>query len=284
MRAAVLALLLLVAPALARAAEPDVARRVVSMNPSFTRILVALGARDALVGVDEFSARAEPAAAALPRVGGLYSPSLEAVVALRPDLVVLVPSVEQRDFRTRVEALGIAVLALDPASAGFDAVLEAIETLGRRVGRADAARDRVAAIRRVRAAVQRATADRARPRAVLVLQREPLFVVGRGGFLDDMIALAGGENLGARLGEPWPRASLEWLVAQAPEVLLDSDDDPVPAAVYWKRWPSLPAVTHDRVVALDEATITLPGPDLDRALVALARALHGDALAIEGAP
>jgi iron complex transport system substrate-binding protein len=252
------------------------------MNPSLTRMLVALGAREALVGVDEFSGRAEPAVAALPRVGGLYTPSLEAVVALRPDLVVLVPSVEQRDFRARLEALGVAVRAFDPVS--FDEVLAVIEALGRHVGREREAQERVAAIRRTRDAVRRATAGRPRPRAAFVLQREPLFVVGRGSFLDEMIALAGAENVGAALGEPWPRASLEWLVAQAPEVLIDSDDDAVPAARFWSRWPSLPAVTQNRVIAVDERVATLPGPDLDRALLLLARALHGDGLVVKTAP
>lgn len=274
---ALLAAGLLAAPAGAE----TVAQRVVSMNPSLTRIAVALGAREALVGVDEFSARAEPAVADLPRVGGLYSPSLEAVVALRPDLVVLVPSAEQREFRARLEALGVEVLGLAADPVGFDDVLAAIETLGARLGRADAARARTAAIRGTRDAVRRATADRPRLRAVFVLQREPLFVVGRGSFLDEMLGLAGAENLGAALGEPWPRASLEWLVAQAPEVLLDSDDDPVPAAVWWRRWPSLPAVTHERVVAVDEGAVTLPGPDLDAALLRLVRALHGDGLAVD---
>lgn len=264
------------------AEPPQPARRVVSMNPSLTRMLVALDARDVLVGVDEFSGRAEPAVAALPRVGGLYSPSLEAVVALRPDLVVLVPSVEQRDFRARLEALGVAVRAFDPVS--FDEVLAVIEALGRHVGREREAQERVAAIRSTRDAVRRATAGRPRPRAAFVLQREPLFVVGRGSFLDEMIALAGAENVGAALGEPWPRASLEWLVAQAPEVLIDSDDDAVPAARFWSRWPSLPAVTHDRVIVVDEGVATLPGPDLDRALLLLARALHGDGLVVKRTP
>jgi iron complex transport system substrate-binding protein len=258
-------------------AEPP-ARRVVSINPSFTRILVAIGAGDALVGVDDFSARAEPAVASLPRVGGLYTPSLEAVVALRPDLVVLLPSVEQRAFRDGLDALDVPVLPLDPVR--FDEVLDTILLLGRRVGREPAARERVERIRAVRDAVGRATRTLPRPRAVFVLTREPLFVVGRGSFLDEMLALAGAENLGARLDDTWPRASLEWLVAAAPEVILDSDSDPEPAPRYWRRWPSLPAVARGRVVALDD-DVTLPGPDLDRALLALARALHGEALAVE---
>ncbi len=280
--AGLLLVLALLGGASARAEVQAPARRIVSLNPSLTRILVAIGAREALVGVDDFSARAEPAVAALPRVGGLYAPSLEAVVALAPDLVVLVPSVEQEGFRDRLAGLGFAVLALASDPVSFDGVLAAIETLGQRTGHEAAARARIEAIERARRTVRRATAGRARPRTVFVLQREPLFVVGRGSFLDEMIGLAGGENLGAALGEPWPRASLEWLVAQAPEVLLDSDDDAEPAAGFWSRWPSLPAVADHRVVAV-ESMVTLPGPDLDRALLRLARALHGDGLAVEGA-
>lgn len=273
-------LLLAACAAAAEAIRPGdaPAQRVVSMSPSLTRILVAIGARGALVGVDDFSARQEPSVAGLARVGGLYAPSLEAVVALHPDLVALVPSVEQREFRARLEAFGLPVLVLDPT--GFDEVLETIRVLGSRVGRAQAAADRIEAIRRTRDAVARATRERPRPRTVLVLQREPLFVVGAGSFLDDMLAVAGARNLGAELGEPWPRTSLEWLVAAQPELILDSDSDPEPAAAFWARWPSVPAVAAGRVVSLAAAEVTLPGPDLDRALVTLARAIHGEAFAL----
>jgi len=281
--AVAISLLLAIAPASHTAAETP-ARRIVSMNPSLTRILVAIGARDALVGVDEFSARAEPAVSSLPRAGGLYSPSLESVVALEPDLVVLVPSLEQREFRARLGSLSLSVREFDPVR--FEQVLDTIRELGRLVGHEAEATARIDAIHRAQAAVQRATAGRAPLSAVLVLQREPLFVAGRGSFLDEMLAMAGARNLGAELGETWPRTSVEWLVGAAPEVILDSDSDPAPAARYWERWPSLPAVEHGRVVAVDAGDVTLPGPDLDRALVKLARALHGDALPldIEGAP
>jgi iron complex transport system substrate-binding protein len=270
---------LFAAPPAPRADPP---RRIVSMNPSFTRILVAIGARDALVGIDDFSAKAEPSVATLPRVGGLYSPSLEAVVGLEPDLIVLLPTLEQRSFQKRLEELALPVLALDPVS--FDDVLGSIRELGRRVGRLEAAEARVAAIERTRDAVRRAVAGRPAPRAVLVLQREPLFVVGRGSFLDDMLAIAGARNLGAELGETWPRASLEWLVAQAPEVILDSDAESAGATDFWARWPSLPAVAAKRVVAVDAGEITLPGPDLDRSLLALARAVHGPAVDLGSIP
>ncbi|MEN8162336.1 MAG: helical backbone metal receptor, partial [Myxococcota bacterium] len=156
--------------AVAAGAEPVGARRVVSLNPSLTAMVIALGGRERLVGVDDYSART-PEAAGLPTVGGLYNPSLEAVVALAPDLVVLVPSAEQRGFRERLETLGIARLAFDPVS--FDEVLAAIEQLGHAIGRDAAAASRIAAIRATRSRVE--AAARALPplSGVLVLQRDP---------------------------------------------------------------------------------------------------------------
>jgi iron complex transport system substrate-binding protein len=252
-------------------AEAPPAPRIVSINPSLTAILLALGARDALVGVDDYSARQNPELAELPRVGGLHDTSLEAIVALAPDLVVFVPSLEQRDVRERLAALGVVHLALDPTS--FDDVLEAIETLGRRTRREDAARERVAAIRAARDRMLRERAGRPRLRGVLVLTRDPLYVVGGGSFIDEMLAIVGVENLGSELAGTYPRASLEWLVAARPELIVDAGGDPEAARSFWARWPSLPAVRDGRVVSIPEGVATLPGPWLDRGLETLAEAV-----------
>ena len=280
---AILLLSLLAALAASAGTAPGAkpARRVISLNPSLTAILVALGATDRLIGVDEFSARQEPTTASLPRVGGLYDPSLEAVVALHPDLVALVPSAQQRNFRDQLRTAGIPVLEVDPTS--FSEVLGSIETLGDRVGLRVAAEQRVAQIRRVRDEVESAARSRPHPRTVLVLQRDPLYVVGAGSFIDEMLRAAGAENIAASFSDPYPRAGLEWLLASAPEVILDAASDPEPAAAYWSRWGSLPAVRSGRVIALDANLVTLPGPQLDRALVVLARAIaEGEASEVSG--
>jgi iron complex transport system substrate-binding protein len=269
-RVLTLVLVLLLFPRLSPA-EP--AHRVVSMNPSLTAILVAIGARSSLVGVDEFSAREQPAIADLPTVGGLYNPGLEAVVALAPDLVVLVPSAEQRDFRARLAVLEIPFLELNPIR--FDEVLAAIEELGARVGREAAAAARVEEIRRVRSGVEDATRGLSRIRTLLVLQRDPPFVVGRGSFVDEMIRVAGAENVGASFDEPYPRVTREWIIDAAPAVILDSSDSPGDALEYWSQWPSLPAVRQGRVIPLARGIATLPGPYLDRALLAIAAAIRG---------
>jgi ABC-type Fe3+-hydroxamate transport system substrate-binding protein len=104
---------------------------------------------------------------------------------------------------------------------------------------------------------------------VVVLQRDPLYVVGAGSFVDDMLRGAGALNVGREIGGPYPRAAVEWLIAAAPEVILDASDDPQPAAEFWSRWPSIPAVANGRVVALPP-TATFPGAYIDRSLQLIA--------------
>ena len=116
-------------------------------------------------------------------------------------------------------------------------------------------------------------------RALLVLQRDPLFVAGAGTFVDDMLRASGAQNLGAALPGRWPRASREWLLAARPALVIDATDEPEPADEFWAGWPSLRA----RIVSLPAGAVTLPGPRLDRALALLARALRGEAQAASAA-
>lgn len=259
----------------ARADQPELpapALRVVSMNPSLTEMLIAFDAKQVLVGIDEFSASLEPAVAKLPRVGGFFNPSLESVVALEPDLVVVVPSVQQRDFRSRLGELGIEVIEL--ASITLEELLESMQILGDRVDRSNEARERVAAIRSTWSEIARESALRPRRSAVLVLQRDPLYLVGGGSYLSSMLSAAGLDNAAAEYSDSYPRVSLEWLIASRPQVIIDSSADPVPAVVHWSRWASIPAVANGRVIGVPQGLVTLPGPYLDRSLRAMVAAIR----------
>ena len=258
-----LALLAFAAPAVA---EGLAAARVVSLNPSLTAILLALDAPGALVGVDDYSAQLEPRVRELPRVGGLFNPSLEAIVALEPDVVMMVPSAQHRSLRERLEALGIEVL--DRPNVGFEELLGSIEALGARVGRREVAQTRIAEIRAAFAKGDAAAAIR--PTAVVVIQRDPLYVVGRGSFLDAMLRAAGADNVGSEFAEPFPRVSVEWLIEAAPQLILDAAEPAKAAVEHWARWPSLAAVKRGNVVAIADDGIILPGPYLDRSLEKLA--------------
>ena len=134
------ALLVLLAPVLpfAEQAKADgTPARLISLNPSLTSILVRLGARETLVGVDDYSAQVVSEVADLPRVGGLFDPSLEAVVALGPERVLLVAGVDQEGHAARLARAGVEVDVYPNET--LAQVFENIERLGRLVGREAAA-------------------------------------------------------------------------------------------------------------------------------------------------
>jgi iron complex transport system substrate-binding protein len=256
------------------------ARRLISLNPSLTAIVLRLGEGERLVGVDDYSARLLEEVADRPRVGGLFDPSLESVVALRPDRVLLVAGVGQQSQADALEALGIGVEIF--RNERLEEVLENVERLGRLLGREREAADRIEAIRAMQGAVAEARASRSRPATVAVLDRAPLYVVGGETFLDQMLEAVGARNLARELGPGYPRGSIEWLVAAGPELVLDMTPGSVgsdPGADFWSRWPSLPAVQRGRVVNVEASRMSMPGPDLDLAMRDLAIVVHGEAIA-----
>lgn len=250
--------------------------RLISLNPSLTAIVIRLGAGDTLVGVDEYSAELIKEVQGLPRVGGLFDPSLEVVLALRPDRVLLVAGIDQQNHGAQLERLGIEVEIFE--NVRFDQVLENIHRLGEMLGRETAASERIAAILETRRAVATAVAGRPKPATLAVVDRSPLFLVGGDTFIDEMLEIVGAKNLARSLGAGYPRASIEWVIGAKPALLLDMTPGSEDGRAFWGRWPSLPAVEAGRVLTLDASRISLPGPELGRALRELAVAVHGDAI------
>jgi iron complex transport system substrate-binding protein len=248
-------------------------QRLVSLNPSLTAIVLRLGRGDLLVGIDDYSARVLPELADRPRVGGLFDPSLESIVSLRPDLVLIVAGVDQQSHAERLEKLGLAVEIF--RNEKLDEVLENIERLGALLDRKRVAALRIRAILDMRNAVRMAATGRKRPATLAVVDRSPLFVVGADTFLDEMLESVGARNLGRTLARGYPRGSIEWLIGVGPELLLDMTPGAERASDFWARWPSIPAVAAGRVVDVDASRISLPGPDIDQALRELAVAVHG---------
>jgi iron complex transport system substrate-binding protein len=253
---------------------PAPPRRIVSLVPGVTEMLFAIGADDRLVGRTDFCDY--PAAArAKPSVGGMVAPSLELLVALKPDLVVVTSSGNSDDTRVQLERLRLPVYLVDPH--GLSDVFRTMERLGDLTERRARADEMVAGLQgRVRAVAARVAA-RPRPRVLYVVWPDPLIVPGRGAAVTELIALAGGDSLTAEGPEGYPRYSVEAAVAGAPDVIVLARHG-AGVAPYardkWERFAGLPAIRAGRLHAVDGDLFHRFGPRVVDALEILARLLH----------
>lgn len=254
---------------------PGPPRRIVSLVPSVTETLYALGAEDLLVGVTTFC-DFPPAAREKPKVGGIVNPSLEAIAALRPDLVLATTEGNRESTVQEVGGLGIPVYVVSPKS--LAGVLESIERLGRLVGREEAARRLVADLRRRADAVLERVGSRPRPSVLYLVWADPVIVPGRDTLVADLVRLAGGTSVSAEEAIDWPRLSLEQVVGRAPEVILVATHSRPHVDEALRSWRQqkilLPALKSGRVHAIDGDLLHRPGPRVVDGLEALVRALH----------
>ncbi len=247
---------------------PAVPQRVVSLAPSATDAVVAMGLGGRLVGVTRYDDA--PAVASLPRVGGFLDPSPEAILALRPDLVLWVTDAGAAAAVERVATLGVPVLALPVVSVAD--VIAGARLLGEALGDR-AAGDRLA--RSLSGAVSAARAGagrRGRVRVLFVVGRDPLVVAGPGSYPDELVRLAGGENV-VEGDRPWPVYPLDRAVAADPALVIDAALQEPPAGI--RRLEAIPAVRRGAVYRLEDDAALRPGPRLPRALAELERALRG---------
>jgi iron complex transport system substrate-binding protein len=257
-----------------RVPVPERAVRIVSLAPSITETVFALGDGDRLVGVTDYCDY-PPEATKKPRVGGISTPSFEAILALRPDLVLATSESNYAEHVQRLTALGLPVYVIRPID--FETVLESIERIGAVLGREAAARAQVASMRREADAITRAIGGAARPRVLYVVWSNPLIAPGRGTLITELLARAGGESVTGTEPLPYPRLSLETVVERRPERIIVGRHGQETAAELLRGWEGLTAVTavrEGRVYAVDGDLVHRPGPRMIEALRALARALH----------
>jgi iron complex transport system substrate-binding protein len=252
-------------------------QRIVSLVPSVTEILYALNAESMLVGVTDFC-DFPPAARRRPKVGGMVAPSLEAIVALRPDLVIATNEGTREDTFAQLSRVGVPVYLVAAHHVADATAL--VRRLGALTGRAGTAEPLVTRLEQRIEAVRRAVEPLARPRVLYVLWPEPLIVPGREAIVTELIQLAGGQSLTAGDADAWPRYSLEAAVAKRPEIILLANHGAGTGAVSietWQRLTSLPAVKAGRLLSVDGDLMHRYGPRLVDGLEQLARAIHPEA-------
>jgi len=250
-----------------------VATRIVSLAPSVTEILFAIGAGGNLVGVSSFCDY-PPQVSEIPRVGTFTKPSIEAILAARSDLVIAARGPATMDAVGTIGRMGVPVLVVEDGTLAD--VWKAIEEIGRHTGRIDAATRVEEEMRRRLRAVRSRLAGAPRRRVLVVAGQTPLIVAGSDNFVDDLIRVAGGVNVAADTGQPWPRLSLETVLSRAPEVIIDSALSHEEGADLglWNRFPTLPAVRDGRVHAYQSFAALRGGPRLADAAEEFARLIH----------
>jgi len=250
--------------------------RIVSLVPSVTETLFALEAGREVVGVSQYCDY-PPEAAKLPKVGDFVAPNLEAIVALRPTLVVGIATASDQRQINALNALGIPTLMVNDDS--VEEVEANIIKIGDRIGRHAQAERLLAKIKAQIAAVEERLRGTKPVSVLMVVGHDPLVAVGSGTYLDELLRLAHGENIGEAAGQTWPRLSLEYLIAVGPQVILDGQmgtEESVPSS-FWARYPSIPAVQQNRVRGYPDDLMDHPGPRIAKALAVMARLIHPEA-------
>jgi len=249
------------------AASPQ---RIASLNPTTTEILFAVGAGPRLVGRTTYDHWPD-SARYVPDLGPGIQPNVEAILAAKPDLVLLYASQDNRPAATRIRAAGIATAAFKvDRIEQFDALAR---LLGRMVG--DSARGALVAdtVRHTIDSVRALVKGRPRPTVVMPSWDSPLLVIGGGSFLSQLVEIAGGRNVYDSIAAPSPAVAFEDIVRRDPDFVLVGPESGARLRAQAK-WRALRAVRDGKFLIVDTAVTMRPAVRLGEGAVAFARLLH----------
>ena len=274
-------------PSFAGAFEDEIGRkvemkgppqRIISVAPSVTEILFALGLGEKIVGVSSYC-NFPPEALGKEKVGGYITPSMEKILSLRPDLVFQTADGDLKAFVNRLAGFGIPVYITNPRS--LTETLKAILKIGEATFSLPAARVHVEAMQAKITGVQERIAGRSRLRVLHAMSVDPLISSGKGTFVHDLIALSGGENIAADARGKHPLLSMEEVIARDPQVILLSSmlsNEPMNSQKkWWERYREISAVRTGRIKVIQADLILRPSPRIVDGLAEVARAIHPEA-------
>lgn len=263
-------------PSSARAGETP--QRIISLAPNMTEILFALGLGNRIVGVTSFCDY--PAdAKRKPKVGGMSNPSLEAVISLKPDVVLMTIDGNPREFEERLRSLGIKTYVF--RASRLRELPNGIRDLGKALGVPEEAekfaREFEAAVKKVGSG-ERVTGTHtlsARGRTLFIVWPEPLIAAGPGTVINDALTLIGLDNIASDSQVSYPKYSIEEIIRRAPEVIIigkgmDHNDIEKISAGLLKRLHSVPAVKNKRVFYVSDDLYRL-GPRTVRGIEEISR-------------
>ena len=264
------------------AASGSIPSRIVSLAPSITETVFALGFGNRLVGVTnhcDYPAEAKR----LPKIGDFMSPSLEVIAAKQPDLVIGVIGATDPAKAQEIQRLGIKIALVSVTS--ITEILNSFTRIATLLGDPDAGARLVEKITAQFDTVKRHIAPAPRRSTLLAVGLRPLVAVGGKNFLDELITLAGGENIAGNASQPWLNLPDEYVVAKAPQVIIQAGmgSDAAGPTKQWSDLKSIPAVKERRVYAYSSDKILRPGPRIGEGLEEIARLIHPECFEVSKA-
>jgi iron complex transport system substrate-binding protein len=251
-------------------------QRIISLAPSNTEILFALGLGDKVVGVTDFCDYPEEAKA-IEKVGSYFEPNIEKIFSLSPDLVLAITGLPE--VIAKLEELGIPALILDPPD--LEGVLADIQLVGKATGAEREAEALISEMReRIAGVTEKAAEVEERPRVFCEIDAtDPSkpWTTGPGSFMDAMIQLSGGTNVAADAESPWVQLSAEEIIAKDPEIIILADSKyGVTAESVSDRpgWGVITAVKERAIYDIDDDLISRPGPRIVDGLEIVAKIIH----------
>src|SRR5262249_7172161 len=255
--------------------------RIVSVAPSITEILFALGAGDQVVGVTTYCNYPE-AAKAKPKIGGYTTPSLEAILALRPDLVIMMKN--RPDVAQKLRQAAIDVTELQPEN--LAGLYESIRTIAEKIGVTARGESLVQSIEGQLREISPQKGG-PKPTVLFIVGRTPgavsdLIAVGRGSYINELIGLAGAENVFRDAVVPYPKVNMEEVIRRNPDVIIDmghnemvTEKQKEAVKQLWKKFPFLRAVQRDAVFPISADYFVTPGPRVGLAVRDIRRMVGG---------
>jgi iron complex transport system substrate-binding protein len=256
-------------------------QRIVSLAPANTQIVFVVGAGDKVVGVTDFdnypynfSAWIE--AGNMSSIGNYYAPAVEPIVSLNPDLILA--SLGSAEAADQLRSLGYHVLTLNPPD--LPGIMTNMLTIGKATNHTALAEAQVSEMQqRINAVVSKVSNVTTRPEVYVEVGADPYYSVGKGTFIDDLITLAGGQNIFENATTAYPAVGSEEIISQNPDVIV------VPSSMgidYWKTnpvtdrpgWGAINAVQNGKLYVINGDIINQPGPRQVDALEYLAQMIH----------
>ncbi|MDO9515569.1 MAG: cobalamin-binding protein [Syntrophales bacterium] len=254
---------------------PSPPRRIVSLAPSITETLFALGLDREIVGVTMLSNYPD-AARSKPRVGTFINISLERVVSLNPDLVIGTADGNKKETVNQLEGMGIPVYVVNPEN--LAEILHMILSIGRITGREDEATALARGLRERIGRVASSLKGLKRPQVFLQIGINPVITVGRDTLHNELIQRAGGANIYGETATRYPRCSMEDIIVKKPDIIIVSSmkrgGDFSTVRDGWGKWGTIPAVRDDRIHVIDTDLIDLASPRIVDGLERMAEIIH----------